>query len=185
MSDIKYTDADIKILLNKLRDKRTRYRKRLDYESKQLSDIFEQTGLFDEQGKIVSVDEFKKKFGVHINYGVAMIQEKLQPNYVRDINRKYKDNIETMLNLMGLEEESEKEPYIITCSACSGDMYYKGSGRYCCEKCGKEYLTDFGKIKRYLEENGPTNAIIISNETGISRRTIGNFLKEKRLTYHS
>ena len=108
MSDIKYTDADIKILLNKLRDKRTRYRKRLDYESKQLSDIFEQTGLFDEQGKIVSVDEFKKKFGVHINYGVAMIQEKLQPNYVRDINRKYKDNIETMLNLMGLEEESEK-----------------------------------------------------------------------------
>ncbi len=80
-----------------------------------------------------------------------------------------------------LEEESEKEPYIITCSACSGDMYYKGSGRYCCEKCGKEYLTDFGKIKRYLEENGPTNAIIISNETGISRRTIGNFLKEGRI----
>lgn len=104
----KYTDQEIKTMLGKLRDKRRRYLVRNDYESKQMKDIFAQTGLFKENGRVVSVEEFKEKFGVHINYGVAMIEEKLQPNYIKNLNKKYKENISTMLNMMGLEEESEK-----------------------------------------------------------------------------
>lgn len=103
-----YSDEQIKTLLTKLRDKRRRYLNRNDYEAQQMKDIFAQTGLFKQNGRIVSVEEFKEKMGVHINYGVAMIQEKLNPNYIRDINKKYKENIATMLNMMGLEEESEK-----------------------------------------------------------------------------
>lgn len=103
-----YSDEQIKNLLTKLRDKRRRYLNRNDYEAQQMKDIFAQTGLFKQNGRIVSVEEFKEKMGGHINYGVAMIQEKLNPNYIRDINKKYKENIATMLNMMGLEEESEK-----------------------------------------------------------------------------
>lgn len=104
----KYTDEEIKTMLAKLRDKRRRYLNRNDYESKQMKDIFAQTGLFKDNGRVVSVEEFKEKFGVHINYGVAMIEEKLDKNYIRNINKRYKENITTMLNMMGLEEESEK-----------------------------------------------------------------------------
>lgn len=104
----KYSDEEIKQMLGKLRDKRRRYVNRYDYESKQMKDIFAQTGLFKSNGRVVSVEEFKEKFGTHINYGVAMIQEKLQPNYLKDINKRYKENVATMLNMMGLEEESKK-----------------------------------------------------------------------------
>lgn len=108
MANKSYTDSDIKNALAKLRDKRRRYVNRYDYESKQMKDIFAQTGLFKENGRVVTVQEFKEKFGAHINYGMAMIQEKLDRNYLKNINKKYKENISTMLNMMGLEEESEK-----------------------------------------------------------------------------
>lgn len=68
-----------------------------------------------------------------------------------------------------------------TCQECSGRMEYKGSGVYICEECGNEYVTDFGKVKRFLQENGPSNAVVISKGTGVSRRTIGNFLKAGRI----
>lgn len=103
-----YSDEEIKGFLGKLRDKRRRYLNRNDYEAEQMKDIFAQTGLFKDNGKVVSVEEFKEKFGVHINYGVTMIKEKLDPNYIKNINKRYKENISTMLNMMGLEEESEK-----------------------------------------------------------------------------
>lgn len=103
-----YSDEQIKNLLTKLRDKRRRYLNRNDYEAQQMQDIFAQTGLFKQNGRIVSVEEFKEKMGVHINYGVAMIQEKLKPNYIRDVNKQFKENVAKMLNTMGLEEESEK-----------------------------------------------------------------------------
>lgn len=103
-----YNDEEIKRLLGKLRDKRKRYLNRKDYEAEQMKDIFAQTGLFKDNGKVISVNEFKEKFGIHINYGVAMIQEKLDPNYIKNVNKKYKANISTMLNMMGLEEEATK-----------------------------------------------------------------------------
>lgn len=68
-----------------------------------------------------------------------------------------------------------------TCQACSGRMEYKGSGVYICEECGNEYVTDFGKVKRFLEEKGPSNAVTISRETGVSRRAISEFLKAGRI----
>lgn len=103
------TDKELQVLLNKLRDKRRRYLNRRGYDAKAMQDIFAQTGLFNEDtGRVVSVQEFKEKMGYHINYGVAMIQEKLQKDYVKKVTMQLKDNLVTMLNNMGLEEESEK-----------------------------------------------------------------------------
>lgn len=56
-------------------------------------------------------------------------------------------------------------------------MKYKYAGIYSCEQCGAEKLNDFGKIKKYLNENGPTNAIDLSANTGVRRSRIGEFLR--------
>lgn len=112
-----YTDEQIKQALAKIRDKRRRYIKRKGYEAEQMKDIFAKTGLFiqekdadeiAENVRIVSVEEFKEKFGVHINYGMGMINKILEPDYVKKLNKSYKDNLVIMLNNMGLEEESKK-----------------------------------------------------------------------------
>lgn len=70
---------------------------------------------------------------------------------------------------------------IQVCQKCSGVMRFKGSGRYVCENCGYEYLTDFGKVKKFLAENGPSNAYVISEGTGVSRARIYQFIREGRV----
>lgn len=78
-------------------------------------------------------------------------------------------------------DNDSMDPVARTCQSCSGNMVYKGSGIYICEKCGEEYLSDFGKVKRFLEENGPSNAVEIAEATGVSRRVISDFIKNDRV----
>lgn len=73
------------------------------------------------------------------------------------------------------------EETVTICQKCSGSMLYKGSGCYVCESCGEEYLTDFGKVKRFINTYGPSNAITISKETGVSRHKIREFLRNGRV----
>ena len=47
------------------------------------------------------------------------------------------------------------------CPECHILMQYKYAGKFVCEKCGSEQYNDFGKIKKYLDENGPTNACLL------------------------
>ena len=54
---------------------------------------------------------------------------------------------------------------VTVCDKCSGHMMYKGGGCYVCESCGEEYLTDFGKVKRFINTYGPSNAITISGHS--------------------
>jgi DNA-directed RNA polymerase subunit M/transcription elongation factor TFIIS len=77
--------------------------------------------------------------------------------------------------------EDMLDPYIRECKSCSGEMHFKGSGRYVCSKCGYEYLTDFGKIKNYLTEKGPRNAFEISEATGVSNTKIYDFIRQGRI----
>lgn len=67
------------------------------------------------------------------------------------------------------------------CPECNQLMKYKFAGKYVCEKCGTEQLNDFGKIKKYLDENGPTNAIELSAQTGVRRSKIGEYLRLGRI----
>lgn len=78
-------------------------------------------------------------------------------------------------------EQIHSREMISTCMKCSGKMSYKGSGCYVCESCGEEYLTDFGKVKRFVNTYGPSNAITISKETGVKRHKIQEFLREGRV----
>lgn len=69
----------------------------------------------------------------------------------------------------------------VFCEKCRGNMNYTNAGIYKCEECGHETLDDFGKVKRYIELNGPTPAFIISQATGVSTDVINSFLREGRV----
>jgi len=72
-----------------------------------------------------------------------------------------------------------KKPEI--CMNCKRKLTYKGAGRYVCEHCSEEVLDDFGKIKRFLDANGPSPAITIAKATGVDREVINYYLRKGRV----
>lgn len=70
---------------------------------------------------------------------------------------------------------------LVECEACKGKMFYLTGGRYKCEQCGMEALDDFGKIKDFLENNGPASAFVIAQATGVKTEIIDAFLKKGRV----
>lgn len=73
----------------------------------------------------------------------------------------------------------ENKPTI--CDECGGKMFYIGGGQYECEKCGYKALDDFGRVKGYIDEHGPSSAVIISEETGVKMEVIDVFLRQGRV----
>ena len=70
---------------------------------------------------------------------------------------------------------------LIRCNICKKKVQFIGGGKYKCNSCGNIVLDDFGKVKEFLEENGPSPSIIISTATGVSTQVIEQFLKEGRI----
>ncbi len=69
----------------------------------------------------------------------------------------------------------------VECENCKGRMFYLHSGIYKCESCGNEVLDDFGKVKNFLEENGPTPAMVVEQATGVRGEVIEFFLKKGKV----
>lgn len=69
----------------------------------------------------------------------------------------------------------------VVCRECGGRMLYKAGGMYKCEKCGNEDLDDFGRIKQFLEDNGPAPIITICRATGVERDVVDYCLKQGRI----
>lgn len=67
------------------------------------------------------------------------------------------------------------------CKECKGLTEYLYSGVYRCTVCGKEELDNFGKVKAFIEANGPSSAYIISEGTGVSMQEIDLFLRTGRV----
>lgn len=65
----------------------------------------------------------------------------------------------------------------VACSKCDASLYYKGGGRYVCSECGHEEYDDFGKVKKFLDANGPTPSNIISEVTGVSMDKLDAMLR--------
>ena len=80
-----------------------------------------------------------------------------------------------------MDDELDFNPHIVVCRECEGAMIYKGTGRYVCEKCGHEEFDDYGKVRRFLETNGPSNIFEISEGTGLPRTKVTKLFKEGRL----
>ena len=64
------------------------------------------------------------------------------------------------------------------CPNCNSHMRYKYGGIFVCDKCGTETTNDYGKVKKYLDEHGPTNAIDLAQQTGVSSSKISAYLRE-------
>lgn len=81
--------------------------------------------------------------------------------------------------------DSTKNPFSLShrvkCSSCGGRVQYLYSGIYKCDECGFQDMDDFGRIKVYLEKNGPTPAIIISEKTGVPISIIEDYLRQGRV----
>ncbi|MBE5911481.1 hypothetical protein [Pseudobutyrivibrio sp.] len=67
------------------------------------------------------------------------------------------------------------------CSKCKGRIRYIGGGYYECYDCGNKEIDDFGRVKDYIDENGPAPAIIISENTGVPVDIVNGMLREGRL----
>lgn len=73
----------------------------------------------------------------------------------------------------------EKKP--LKCSQCGGRLVFEGSGAYRCVSCKNIELDNFGKVKKFLDENGAASAIVIEQATGVNRKVIEQMLREGRL----
>ena len=69
----------------------------------------------------------------------------------------------------------------IICESCKGKLFHIGGGSYQCKKCDSIVMDDFGKVKQFLEANGPSSAPEIAQGTGVRMDVIEWFLKDGRL----
>ena len=70
---------------------------------------------------------------------------------------------------------------LFNCSICGGGLKQIRSGEYQCQKCGNYEYDDFGKVRKYLDENGPQPKEKIILDTGVTRAVVNMFLEEQRL----
>ena len=70
------------------------------------------------------------------------------------------------------------------CPNCGKLMHYAYGEVFLCDNCGQEEYTDFGKVRNYIEENGPSIAIEISINTGVAVSVINKYLREGRIEIH-
>lgn len=67
------------------------------------------------------------------------------------------------------------------CTKCGGVMVFEGVGEYRCEDCGVVAYDDYGKVRKFLEENPGANAVEVEQGTGVTQRTIRQMLRDSRL----
>ena len=69
----------------------------------------------------------------------------------------------------------------VKCALCSDKLFYIGGGKYKCQSCDHIEYDDFGKVKAYLDENGPRPALEVSEATGVSMAILDVYLKNGRV----
>lgn len=72
----------------------------------------------------------------------------------------------------------------VECGHCQGALERVSNGIYQCVVCGRENYDYLQTVKRYLQDRGPTNAVIISRDTGVPKSAIDYFLKEEYISVY-
>lgn len=72
----------------------------------------------------------------------------------------------------------------VECGYCQGALERVSEGIYQCVVCGRENYDYLQTVKRYLQDRGPTNAVIISRDTGVPKSAIDYFLKEEYISVY-
>lgn len=69
----------------------------------------------------------------------------------------------------------------VECSKCGASLLYKGSGKYICNSCGNVEYDDFGKVKKFIDENGVSTMGVISEATGVSLEKLNLMLRDGKV----
>ena len=83
--------------------------------------------------------------------------------------------------MKGIERNDYKLLEIGRCKECGGRLRDPGLGFYICSRCGREQVSEFGRIKEFIRSHGAPNAIQISEGTGIPISRIEKYLREGRI----
>lgn len=67
------------------------------------------------------------------------------------------------------------------CPVCGIEMQYVYGETFQCMSCGRKELSDFGKVREFLDANGPQPASVIADATGVNLLVINNYLKQGRV----
>jgi Zn-finger nucleic acid-binding protein len=67
------------------------------------------------------------------------------------------------------------------CPSCNIPMVYIYGETFECPMCKRKELTDFGKIREFLDENGPKPAMVISEATNVDMDVINVYLRQGRV----
>jgi DNA-directed RNA polymerase subunit M/transcription elongation factor TFIIS len=78
-------------------------------------------------------------------------------------------------------EEAVLKARLRHCSECGGALVYVAGGMFKCRQCGHEQLDDFGKVRQYLDGNGPSSKHDIHLKTGVDMEIIDKMVKKSRL----
>ena len=71
------------------------------------------------------------------------------------------------------------------CPDCQKPVVIVRSGEFECPQCKKVYYNDFGKVRKYLEENPDSSIQDIMIDTGVSRKMIQEYIDYCHLEYSS
>jgi predicted RNA-binding Zn-ribbon protein involved in translation (DUF1610 family) len=85
---------------------------------------------------------------------------------------------------MNEQHEARKQPTFDRskrCPSCDVEMRYVYGETFECPVCGRKELSDFGKVREFLDRNGPQPASVIADGTGVSLLVINNYLKQGRV----
>ncbi|MCR5675375.1 MAG: hypothetical protein K6G16_06680 [Lachnospiraceae bacterium] len=67
------------------------------------------------------------------------------------------------------------------CQKCGCATRPLRDGVFKCPRCGTEYLSDFGKIRKFLDDMGPSTIRQISLATGVPAATISAYLDDSKV----
>lgn len=67
------------------------------------------------------------------------------------------------------------------CPSCGAAMKYIFGETYECPVCGRHELSDFGKVREFLDDNGPQPATLVSDATGVPLHVLDSYLKQGRV----
>ena len=84
---------------------------------------------------------------------------------------------------MSNDMESQLGSYIIqqdykVCPECAGELEYKGMGSFECKKCGHRELTNYGKVKEYLDNHENVTLLELSHGTGLRFAEVRDIVKQ-------
>ncbi|MCR4611417.1 MAG: hypothetical protein K5644_05930 [Lachnospiraceae bacterium] len=73
----------------------------------------------------------------------------------------------------GLSKLFDNTPRI--CEKCQGYYEYMGAGEYKCKECGNIAYDDYGKVRKYIDEHGPSPYHVVKKATGVDGKLVREY----------